>query len=66
MAMIRPSGKPLKIAMRVVPGLKAGMRTNAQNGSKGVPKDDVELKIAAVNESPRRLRDGRRLQPRQL
>lgn len=49
--MLRPSGKALKIAQKVIPGFD-GNRSAKRRGSskKELPKDDVELKIVHDNE----------------
>lgn len=51
--MVRPKGKALKIAEKVVPGLKNKLKTHRTSHAMDLPKDDVELKIMNINETLR-------------
>ncbi len=51
MTMLRPSGKALKIAKKVIPGFDRNRSSKRMGSSKKeLPKDDVELKIVNDNE----------------
>jgi len=51
MTMPRPSGKAQKIAEQTVPGLNRNQRGDFRKKSKGIPNDEVELKIVNINEN---------------
>lgn len=56
--MPRPSGKALKIAEETVPGLNRNLRGSTRKNNRGIPKDEVELKIVKINENRGRLSHG--------
>lgn len=49
MTMLRPEGQAFKIAAKVIPGFNKN-RSVKRAPSKGLPKDNVELKITHINE----------------
>lgn len=49
MAMPRPSGRALKIAKEVVPGLRKHEKAKRAK-RKRIPNDEVEMKIVSINE----------------
>ncbi len=55
MVMPRPSGEAQKIAEEVIPGLNMNRRGYFRKKNKGVPNDEVELKIVNINENRGRL-----------
>ena len=55
MAMPRPSGKAQKIAEETIPGFNLNLRGSLRKKTKGVPNDEVELKIVHINENQGRL-----------
>lgn len=63
--MPRPSGKAQKIAEQTIPGLNMNQRGSFHKKSKGVPKDEVELKIVNINENKGKLYNEKRKTRRQ-
>lgn len=51
MVMPRPRGKPLKIAEKTIPGLKAALQGSRFIDSYGHDKRDVEQRVIATNEN---------------
>lgn len=56
MAMPRPSGRALKIAKKVIPGLNRNDPIKAASKSRRVPNDKVEMAIVQINENRGRLK----------
>lgn len=49
--MLRPSGKALKIARKVIPGFDRNRGSKeAHLSKKELPQDDLELRIVNINE----------------
>lgn len=58
--MPRPSGKAQKIAEQTIPGLNMNQRGSFRKKNKGVPNDEVELKIVNINENKGKLYNEKR------